>query len=81
MHSVGVREKLEALLSREFPKLSELDDAASFVDTGAIDSADTLALIDVLETEFKIQILDEDLKEENIGSKAAIHAFLEGKLG
>lgn len=58
-----------------------LDASESLIAGGVIDSTGILELVSFLETEFEIEIADEELVPENLDSIAQIKAFVSGKLG
>jgi acyl carrier protein len=62
-----------------FGKDGGLDDAASLLDNGVIDSTGVLELVAFLEEQFPIKISDEELLPENLDSIASIAAFLSRK--
>ena len=55
---------------------SELDDNASFLDKGIIDSTGILELVMFIEEEFNIQLNDEDMIPENLDSVENIVNFV-----
>jgi acyl carrier protein len=57
-----------------------LDDSASLLDAGIIDSTGAMELVAFLETQFGIRIDDRDLVPENLDSIAAMDAFVSRKL-
>ena len=57
----------------------DLDDNASFLDTGIIDSTGVMELIGFLEEEFEITIEDTELIPDNLDSVNRVARFLEGK--
>lgn len=57
-----------------------LGDAASLLDLGVIDSTGVLEVVGFLETEFGVQVLDEEMLPENLDSIDSIARFLERKL-
>jgi acyl carrier protein len=59
-------------MRRDF-RLSETD---SLLGTGIIDSMGVMEVISFLETEFGIEIDDEDVTEENLGSIRAISRYV-----
>lgn len=56
-----------------------LDNEASFLESGVIDSTGVLELVAFLEERFGIKIQDEDLTPENLDSLAHIEAFVARK--
>lgn len=58
---------------------SGLDDTASLLDNGVIDSTGVLELVGFLEKQFAVKINDEELLPENLDSIANMAAFLSQK--
>jgi acyl carrier protein len=58
---------------------SGLDDAASLLDNGVIDSTGVLELVAFLEKQFAVKINDEELLPENLDSITNVAAFLSRK--
>ena len=56
-----------------------IDDSTSFLDTGLIDSAGVLELVDFLEEQFGITVEDEELVPKNLDSISNICRYLESK--
>lgn len=56
-----------------------LDDAASLVGEGVVDSTGVLELIEFLESEFEIRISDDESVPANLDSIASIERFVEAK--
>lgn len=52
---------------------------ASFLETGVIDSTGVLELVTFVEDEFAIDVLDDDLRPENLDSIERLVAFIERK--
>jgi acyl carrier protein len=59
---------------------SSLGDDASLLDLGIIDSTGVLEVVGFLETEFGVQVLDEEMLPENLDSLASITRFVERKI-
>ena len=55
---------------------SKLTDDASLLDQGIIDSTGVLELVGFLESEYGIQLADEEIVAENLDSIAAIVGFV-----
>jgi acyl carrier protein len=49
------------------------------LDRGIIDSMGVVELVQFLETEFRVEIRDDDITEDNLGSLAAIASFVAAK--
>lgn len=58
---------------------SALDDDASFLERGIIDSTGIMEVIDFLEERFGVQVRDEEMVPENLDSVNRICRFLERK--
>jgi len=57
-----------------------LQDETSFLDEGIIDSTGILELVDFLESEFSIEIDDEELIPENLDSLKNLSQYLSKKM-
>ena len=57
-----------------------LDDDASFIEQGIVDSTGVLELVSFLEQRYAIKLDDEDLVPDNLDSIQNLLAFLERKL-
>ena len=60
---------------------ADLDNDASFLEEGVIDSTGVLELVEWLEEEFGFKIEDEELIPENLDSVNLIAAFVQRKKG
>ncbi len=58
-----------------------LPDSASFLGSGAIDSAGIIRLIRLIEQRFMIRVLDEEIVAENFDSLSQASDFVHRKLG
>lgn len=58
---------------------SELNENASFIETGIIDSTGILELVNFVEETFGITVADDEFVPENLGSIARIAGYLERK--
>lgn len=56
-----------------------LDDEASLIDSGIVDSTGVLELIAFLESEFGVSIADAEVTPENLETVGRIARFLAGK--
>jgi acyl carrier protein len=63
-----------------FGEAAPLEDDASFLDTGVVDSAGVLELIDFLESTYRIRIESNEMLPENLDSVNRVNAFLNKKL-
>ena len=57
-----------------------LDDAASFLDSGIIDSTGVLELVGFLETQFRISVRDAELVPANLDSVERVTRYVERKM-
>ena len=57
----------------------ELDEDASFLDSGIIDSTGVMELVDFLEDRFGITVEDAELTPENLDSISRLSAYLTAK--
>ena len=64
-----------------FGNATGLNDDASFLDSGIVDSTGILELIMFLETNYGIKIESEEMLPENLDSVNKVVAFLNRKLG
>ena len=60
--------------------LESFPDDASFLEAGIIDSTGVLELISFLESDFSIEVLDEEMVPENFDSVSRIVAYVQRKL-
>lgn len=63
-----------------FGDASQLDETTSFLKQNIIDSTGVLELVAFLESNFDIQIEDQDLVPENLDSLQGIQSLLERKI-
>jgi len=56
-------------------------DDDSFMEKGIVDSTGVLQLVTLIEEQFQIRILDDDLVPENLDSINNLGRFIEAKLG
>ncbi len=78
----GNKSKIRAFIIENFLFGDDdgLQDDASFLDDGIIDSTGVLELVNFLEEEYAITIDDEELIPENLDSIENVTAYLETKL-
>lgn len=60
-------------------ELQSLSDDASFLENGIIDSTGVLELVCFLESEFGIEVADEEMLPENLDSIRAVTAYVARK--
>ncbi len=58
---------------------SRLDDKASFLETGLLDSTGILEIIMFVEETFDIKVLDDEMVPDNLDSVEALIAFVQRK--
>ena len=63
-----------------FGDANGLEDDASFLETGIIDSTGILELVTFLEENYRITIPDDELIPENLGAISSIASYLHRKL-
>lgn len=78
-YSVAVKEFVVANFL--FGNAADLQDDASFLDSGIVDSTGILELIMFLESNYGIKIESEEMLPENLDSVNKVVAFLNRKLG
>ena len=61
-------------------EIESLDDDASFLDNGIIDSTGVLELVCFLESTYAIEVADEEMLPENLDSIRAIEAYVRRKV-
>lgn len=75
----NVRDGLNLVFAEHYPKVLETGEEEYFADTGALSSFELLTLVLKLEQTFGLRVEDEEMIEENIGSRALLYRFIEGK--
>lgn len=63
------------------PDKDALADDASLLDQGIVDSTGVLEVVSFLETEFGIQVADDEVLPDNLDSVARIASFTDRKKG
>jgi|GEM_PF-2884727 len=79
MGQSNIRDGLNLVFAEHYPKVLETGEKEYFADTGALSSFELLSLILKLEEIFGLKVEDEEMVEENIGSRALLRGFIEGK--
>lgn len=77
-----VKDKVKAFIAENFMFRSDgvdIDEAASLIEAGYIDSTAVLELVSYLESEFGITVADADIVPENLDSITAIARYVEGR--
>ena len=82
MEKGQIIESVRQFILNQFPtaRRRSLGEADPLLESGIIDSLGVLDVVEFLESEFKVNISDEDLTPENFQSIAQITAFIEKKL-
>lgn len=77
-----IKDKIRTFIVEDFlfGKDAGLDDNASFLENGVIDSTGILELVSFLEEEFSISVEDEELIPENLDSVNNVVAYVERKM-
>lgn len=76
-----VEHKVKSFIYEKFPlaKKRGLEEQASLLESGIVDSIGILDIVSFVEQDFAVQVSDEDLTPENFGSIAAIAKFVQQK--
>lgn len=76
-------EKVQRWVHNAFPVAKERNIAAtdSLLESGIIDSMGTLEVVDFLETDFKIEVLDDEMVADHFDSISSIAKFIASKQG
>ena len=76
-----VRDRVREFMFEKFPlaKSRSLDDSASLLDEGILDSLGVLELVTFLQEELSVAVEDDDLVPENFASIDAIVQFVDSK--
>ena len=79
---IEVNSRIRRFITKHFPlarKQQSFGDNSSLLKSGIIDSMGVQELLGFIEDEFKITILDEDLRPENFETIATTVAFVQSK--
>ena len=78
---MATEDKIRAFITTNFyvAEPDKLEDSASLLDSGIVDSTGILEVVSFLESEFGIQVADEDMIPDNLDSIARIAAFVTRK--
>jgi acyl carrier protein len=76
------RTKITHFIFDKFPlaRKRQLNDEASLLETGIVDSIGILEIVAFLEQEFALRVEDDDLVSENFGTIGNISSFVTRKL-
>ena len=83
MDATTIERDVRAFLTQNFPLADEGSDLGgddSLIEAGVIDSTGVLELIEYLESNYDIQISDEEVLPDNLDSIARISRFVTAKL-
>jgi acyl carrier protein len=84
MTAAHVIERTRAYITENFLYMRRdfrLDDNDSLLGSGIIDSMGVMEVIAFLETEFGVEVGDDDVTEENLGSIRAISQYVVARAG
>ena len=84
MDQATIERNIRDFLAENFPLAEEgaqLAESDSLIEAGVIDSTGVLELIEYLESNYSIQISDEEVLPENLDSIERIGRFVTTKLG
>jgi len=75
--------RVKAWVYTAFPAAQErqVEESDSLLDSGIIDSMGTLEVVDFLETEFEIEVLDDEMVADHFDSITSIAEFIRQKQG
>ena len=81
MTPTAVSDQIRAFVLEKFPqaKKKSLSDSDQLLESGIVDSLGILDLVAFLESDFKVQITDDELLPENFQTVEAIAEFVERK--
>jgi len=79
--TMDITDKIRQFVTTNFyvAQTAALEDSASLLDNGIIDSTGVLEVIGFLEDTFSIQVADEEMIPDNLDSIARIAAFVKRK--
>lgn len=75
------RDQIRQFIFEKFPlaKSRKIEDSSALLEEGVLDSLGILELVDYLQSEFGVEVEDDDLMPENFASIDAIAAFVDTK--
>ncbi len=81
--NMETKEQIREFIAHNFyvAELSQLDDEASLIETGVIDSTGVLEVVAFLEQDFGIVVADEDILPDNLDSIARMAAYVSRQQG
>ena len=81
MQSDSASDSIREFLVERFPRARTMDDEASLLTSGVLDSLGILDVVAYLEKQFHVVLDDDDLVPENFESVKSIARFVLGKTG
>jgi len=81
MDTIKERIKQNLVENVLFTERFELDDDASFLDTGVVDSTGVMDLVFFAEEAFMITIKDDEITPDNLDSVNKLAAYIQMKVG
>jgi acyl carrier protein len=76
-----IRSQVRTFILKQFPAAQRaLGDNESLVESGIIDSMGVLELVTFIESQFDLELSDDDVVSDNFDSVATISTFIEEKL-
>jgi len=81
--TIDIKDRIRQFVTTTFyvPDPAQVTDTTSFLDTGIVDSTGVLEIIAFLQSEFGIEVEDNEILPENLDSVAAIAAYVGRKQG
>lgn len=78
----NIKEQIRTFINSHFLKESNLalDDDASFIESGIIDSVGVLELVAFLEKTFSFRVEDEEITPDNLDSVNKLVAYVQSRL-
>jgi acyl carrier protein len=78
----SIEERIREFIIKQFPlaKKQEFEASQNWLESGLIDSLGILDVVHFLETDFSVQISDDELLPENFQSLEAVCAFVRRKI-
>ena len=79
--TIDIKDRIRQFVTTTFyvPDPAQVTDTTSFLDTGIVDSTGVLEIIAFLQSEFGIEVEDNEILPENLDSVAAIAAYISRK--
>lgn len=78
-----IKELIKKFLNERFlfNQAAEIDEDASLIENGLVDSLGVLEIVGFIEEQFQLEVQDEDLTSDNLDSVNKIVRFVERKMG